>query len=434
MTGFAGLSDNEHRTVEEPRIVDLLSLRGWPAELHCGEAAAVRKAAQSALDGLVALGLAYRPAPSGQRMFDPVEVSNFVIWASRNRGDPTFERNFVASARRLVFESHNILGGLGNPPALESLEDARYRVTLSRRFNLADHAPGKRIRLRLPMPIEGDGLTALRTVFLPPSEVNVATTMAPGQINLTAQVPECGEITAGITATFFARSTPLPHAAKMLPEDERELYTRPVEGLIRVTDRIRRLAESIAGPEQRAEAAVERFWTHIINAFTCDAIRYDQLSQVDPLGTVLDTGIFDCRLGSALLIALCRARGIPAQMISGYMLNVAAPVFHTWLQVWIEGTGWIPVDSYCWGMTLDHTTNDGWRDFYLGRIDHRMVLEQFPRLFTGTGGLPLPPRWQILNYKAGNGVTTEFRSLDSGALVYSEHVEVERLGGVSNPA
>jgi transglutaminase-like putative cysteine protease len=57
----------------------------------------------------------------------------------------------------------------------------------------------------------------------------------------------------------------------------------------------------------------------------------------------------DCTEFSSLLIALCRAAGIPARYLEGLNyrgLNsqVEARMEHAWTEIFLPGIGWVPVD------------------------------------------------------------------------------------------
>jgi transglutaminase-like putative cysteine protease len=51
-----------------------------------------------------------------------------------------------------------------------------------------------------------------------------------------------------------------------------------------------------------------------------------------------------CRDFAHLLIAFCRALGVPARYVSGYALELDPPDFHGWVQVYLDG-GWHNVDA-----------------------------------------------------------------------------------------
>ncbi|HEY2022837.1 transglutaminase family protein [Paraburkholderia sp.] len=53
-----------------------------------------------------------------------------------------------------------------------------------------------------------------------------------------------------------------------------------------------------------------------------------------------------CQDHAHLMLACCRARGVPARYVSGYIEpgDVPHAASHAWVDVWLEGTGWISVD------------------------------------------------------------------------------------------
>jgi hypothetical protein len=394
-------------------------------EWRSGDREAAEREARAALEGLIALGLPYRW--TGERRFDPVEVSNFVNWASPNLGDPTRSTHNVPSARWLIFETHGVRGPDIAAPNLRALGAGRYRVALRRTFNLAGRNPKKRVRLRLPTPLDDAGLCDLQIEHLLPEHGVFETRSEPGRLEILANIPPEGQITVGMRATFTAYPSPSPGAPEQLCAADVELYTRPVEGVVRVTERIRALADRLAGDETDREKIIACFWAFIMDRLSICAIHHDLLEPTTPLETVLDRGFANCLLGSALAVGLCRARGIPARIVTGYLLHASAPSYHTWFEIWVDGRGWQPFDLLGWSLTDDHRHSNDWRDYYYGQLDHRMVVERPPRLFVGSGDVRLPPRWHMVTYPHGAGTMIEFRSMDSGAFVYREHIVVERL-------
>ena len=416
-----------YRTIDEARIVDLLLLHGWAFEVRAGGRALAEREVREALDQLVAMGLPHRQTETGARLFDPVETSNFLRWSSLHCGQRTLLDRCVPTARRMVSEGHRVGGGRGSPPALEDLGPQRYVVTIRRTFNLEDRRTGERVRLRLPLPIEDASLDEVRIDFLAPGGVEAEKKVAPACLDLLVSVPPEGQATIGVKVAFTARPVMPAASAAVLGPAEAALYIRPSEGLIKVSDRVQRLADELAGVDRDVWSVVRRFWRCMLDDLACASIHYDQLDLRRPVDGVLDNGWYDCRVGSALLASLCRARGIPARMISGYMLHVAAPDVHTWVEVWIDGFGWVPFDLFCWDLS-PAGRDEGWKDYYFGRLDHRLAVERLPHLFSGTGQVRLPNAWHRLVAPDGRGSAVEFRALATGALVYREFIEVERLG------
>ena len=65
-----------------------------------------------------------------------------------------------------------------------------------------------------------------------------------------------------------------------------------------------------------------------------------------------------CRDQAVLLMALCRAQGLPARFASGYLLRekeaATAQDLHAWTEVWIPGGGWRGLDPTQGLATTDH--------------------------------------------------------------------------------
>ncbi|MFI4933643.1 MAG: transglutaminase family protein [Caulobacterales bacterium] len=419
-------AEARYRNVDEARIVEMLLVHGWRFDVALGRRAAAEQAARAALEGLVALGLPYRQAPAGGRLFDPVETWNFVESAGLSLGDRTWEDHCVAAARRQAWEADPQADpDWSRPPALEAFAPQHFAVTIWRTFNLNGYRPGDRVRLRLPLPIADPTLRDVSFEFLPPQGVAVETQIAPARLDAILRAPEDGQASIGVRAEFTACPA-LSRSAECVEPAEAALYIRPSEGLIKVSARVSALAAELAGHDPDPLGAVRRFWDFVLDELACGAIHYDALDPASPLDWVLAHGWYDCQAGSALLTALCRARDIPARLVTGYMLHLTAPAFHTWMEAWIEGRGWVPLDLACWELALGGRDAD-WRDYYFGRLDHRMVVERLPRLFSGPGAVRLPPAWRLLvSQEARAGIAT-FEDVDTGALVYRERIEVERL-------
>lgn len=60
--------------------------------------------------------------------------------------------------------------------------------------------------------------------------------------------------------------------------------------------------------------------------------------------SALRTCTGDCGQYSYLFIALSRACGIPARLVSGFMLAPDTVSYHVWSEVQFPGVGWLPVD------------------------------------------------------------------------------------------
>ncbi|MFC1677219.1 transglutaminase family protein [Planctomycetota bacterium] len=52
----------------------------------------------------------------------------------------------------------------------------------------------------------------------------------------------------------------------------------------------------------------------------------------------------DCSEYADLFVVLCRAKKIPARVVSGYLTEYKGTAKHSWAEVYLEGLGWVPFD------------------------------------------------------------------------------------------
>lgn len=106
---------------------------------------------------------------------------------------------------------------------------------------------------------------------------------------------------------------------------------------------IQRLAQGLPGrgDEQRARAVL----TCVTNLLAEGPFDPDERGAVE----ALKRGRGDCSDFSDVFIALCRAAGIPARSVQGYLLTPPRPgdtQRHDWAEVWLRGQGWVHVDPF----------------------------------------------------------------------------------------
>jgi transglutaminase-like putative cysteine protease len=232
---------------------------------------------------------------------------------------------------------------------------------------------------------------------------------------------EPGSLEIGADLSFTTDGAAQKSGIETLTPEERELYLRPAEGLIRVSPRIADLAATFAGADTSLEVALNA-WDFLLDELSCGMVRYDQVNPQTPGDWVLDNGWYDCQLGSSLFIAICRARGIPARLASGYMLYDLAPGYHYWSEIWQDGRGWLPFDLLCWDLS-GGGRDIPWRTHFAGAVDYRMVTQCLPLSFTGPMSIRFPPAWHLLNAPLDRGMTVHFIALD-GEPIYSDQVVI----------
>jgi hypothetical protein len=417
--------DDRYRTVVETRIIDILLAAGWVRELNAGRRHEATTSTAATLDNLISLGLGYRASENGERLFDPVEVINGMKWAGLNGLDKFWIDHFVATGRALLRDWDETAAPEGGHSRSGRRTPAQFKVMLRRRFDLQQFKRGSKVRLRLPTPLSGWAIGDIGASSIVSKDLSADVTRSDGRLDVQLEVPTDPIVEIAAEFSFTTTGAPTDAWRGGLDPKEAELYLRPKEGLIRVSPRIQALADELSGLEKIPQKIVTALWHYVIDELNCGMVHYDQVSVETPGDWVLYTGWYDCQLGSALFASMCRARGIPARLISGFMLYSLAPGFHYWSEVWLEGQGWVPFDLLSWDLS-EAGRNGAWRDCFAENIDYRMVTQCMPLAFTGPMSVRFPAAWHLITSPSSTGMETCFSELD-GRLIYSDHVSVQKL-------
>ena len=413
-------TDNRYRTVGERQIIDMLLVAAFVYELESGQRDSAVARVASALDDWIKLGLGHLVSDAGERLFDPVEVVNRMKWAGHQGLDDFWIDHFVATSRAFAGESEPRPGASrpGRDTAL------RFNLKMQRCFGLGAIRPGQNLRLRLPLPLSQSS-QQLEIEPIISADLSARTVRSEGRLDVQFAAPPepAVEIAASIGFTTDGRSR--DDAAGALAPDRARLYLRGSEGLIRITPRIAALARSVAGNRRPQIDIATSIFHYIIDEMMCGMVHYDQVDADAPGDWVLDRGWYDCQLGSALFVSMCRACGIPARILSGHMLYELAPGFHYWAEAWIDGQGWTPFDFLTWDLS-QAGRDAAWRNYFVGNIDCRMVTQCFPVHFTGPMSIRFPASWHLLNAPCRNGMDITFVDLD-GSLIYRDRVTCRRI-------
>jgi Transglutaminase-like superfamily len=395
MTATLQFADR-YRTIDEARILEALLLLGWAFSDDHDYA---RTVTRQALERWIESGLGVRQDRLGGRLFDPVEVVHFLKSRGRQGHDDFWSSFYVPTSRRLVGD-------------LAARADLHMHVGLERVFTL-DAPADRALRLRLPLPLRS------RCDYLDvrPSPCPEATiSVGDGRMDARTRPAGAGDITIGADL-FFA---PCP-AGDSGDDPDRDLFLRPNEGLVRITEPVAALARALGGTAAPRQA-VRAFWTFMMDELINSPVHYDQIWEDAPLDWVLATRCYDCQLGSALFIGLCRARGIPARMVGGHFLYRHSPTLHYWAEIWMADSGWTPFDFMSWDLSVGGQ-DPAWRDHFYGRVDARMVTQCLPRHCTGPVGVAIPATWRVLQTARGGSVDIDMVGLD-GASIYRDRITV----------
>ena len=399
-------SDASRRGVGETAMIGMLAHGGFSSHLAAGRQAEAHGLAAEALDRWVAGGLAHEIGADGKRRFDPAEVINGFKWAGLHGQDDFWRDCWIATGRQLVSD-------------FAARDAGSVQARLARRFDLGGFADDADILLRAPTPLAGEdhALPALEPEAL---EGLDRAQVADGRITARLRRGPRTSATLGWTATLARVERP---AASVLSPVEAELYLRPTEGFIRVGPRIQELAERWS-PGRSGWEAVLAFRRELGRGFCLGVIGYEAFSAQDALDWVLQRRWFDCLLGSALLVSLCRAGGLPARLVHGHFLYSANPANHVWCEVFIPGRGWAPVDLIGWELSAGDTDADRQSDF-LGWTDWRLVTERPPRRVTGPMSLRLPGAWRVLQNRAGEALDVSYVDAATGRALLVDRIQIE---------
>ncbi len=376
----------------------MLLLGGWALAADDPGANAALDEVRAVLGGLV----------GDAGIVDPVEVVNRMTLAGTAGALDFWQSRYVATGRRLLARS-----GVAGPPSPAALPPRRFIVEIHRRFDLS-RAAG-RARLRLPLPLAGGSLRDLEIVPILPAAV-VEHRIAPGRLEAIVAEP-AGAVTIGARLSFTA----LPGLAEADDAPD-PVWLADREGPVAVTPRVRALADRLAARCGDPAAAVRACYDHLLDGFTCGAIPYERIGATPATDWVLATGWYDCRLGAALLVSLCRARGIPARLVGGYLLW-SRPTEHFWAEVHLPSQGWTPFDLLGWDLSAGGADPD-WRHVLAGAIDYRMPTQRPPAIFTGASGGPSAPAWHRLVRATAGGTETSYLSIPDGRLLYCEELRI----------
>lgn len=105
---------------------------------------------------------------------------------------------------------------------------------------------------------------------------------------------------------------------------------------------IRRAARGVKG--QSEIETVRSIYNHVINS-----LDYCIQDKEQGASYAAQQGEGDCSEYSALFVAMCRANGIPARVVTGYAVIVSETLpKHAWAEVYLRNYGWVPFDP-TWG-------------------------------------------------------------------------------------
>jgi hypothetical protein len=397
-------------------VLELLVVQVWVYQARGGDRAGARARAERAVERLLSRGLPQARAGDGTMLLDPYATCNALKTRAGEHADEAWI-DWLETLRR---------NAVSLPPAPH-----RYRFHLNREWRLPSPPPGRAIVLRLPLPLRGQLGTPQVRLLEPAGALmerrdeagRVELRLDPQRVRGSVVVEMAVDLVAGETRELVGPSASDPAAAA-----EEELWLRPSEGLIGPSPTVAALARDLPGGPGAARELARAAFDRLISLLQFGDVHREHLDREDPLGGLLKSSWADCALFSTLFVAICRARGVPARLVSGFLLYQAEPSPHHWAEVLVEPGRWVPYDFGTWDYSAGDTRDPVWGAFFRERIDGRFTAEVAPRHFTGWGSARPPERWLRLQRLTGDRYEHTLRVLPSGELFQRDLVAVETLG------
>ena len=172
-----------------------------------------------------------------------------------------------------------------------------------------------------------------------------------------------------------------------IPEDIRRDYTKNGPFYRINKPYIIQAANQAVGDETNILMQARAIWLYVRKN-----IHYKGDGRKDTAVKVLKQGHGSCTEHSFAMIALCRAKGIPARYISGSLAKANAAriktrdtMYHKIVEVYLPKIGWVPMESTAGGRYVTERTADG----QIGKLRPRLLFFVHE---TERGLAPLDPR------------------------------------------
>jgi len=404
-------------------IIEQIVVQCWLFQARGGDAAGARSRAEKTLERLLSRGLSWKRGPGGTLLLDPYAANNAI---KSRAGDPADEASadWLATTRR-------------NATSLDPAPHV-YQLTLRREWHTYAAAAGRPLIFRLPLPLRQPQPGSADVRLLEPAGALFDRRDGPGRVELRLDPAAArGPVVAEMTVRFVAgevsnREGPsAPLGAAVGPEDE--LWLREREGAITPSAAVGALAATLAKGRKNAEEFVHAAWEWLIDNLRFGDVHRGDLDAADSMGGLLRTRLADCVLGSSLLISLCRSRGIPARLLTGFLLHPANLGPHSWAEVRLGPGRWVPFDFGSWCYCAGDPRHPVWGSFFRGRVDGRFIAEVAPREFTGWGSAPPPEAWYRLERLRGDLIEHTLHALGDSSLVRRDLLGLEVLGPCATP-
>lgn len=318
-----------------------------------------------------------------EKELDHLRDENAVDWIYIN-GQLHYKNNFFSN---LIKTRPNYATRLLDPSRLEQsareravLEQAvadmirqgrlSYRIRLRTTLKIQPEFArvGERIRVHLPLPIEGFQAKNVRLLDASPQPKHIAAPDYPQRTAFFEQVLQPDQ-------AFWVEYEYENHMNYVDPKPQRVLADQPAmaEHLgelpphIAFTPYLRDLAREIVGGERnplaKARLIYDFITTQVRYSFVRSYLTYENIPEY--AATSLKG---DCGMQALLFITLCRIVGVPARWQAGLYAMPLSAGEHDWAQFYIAPYGWLYADCSFGGSAYRRGDHTLW-NFYFGNLE-----------------------------------------------------------------
>lgn len=142
---------------------------------------------------------------------------------------------------------------------------------------------------------------------------------------------------------FYNNDTTVPDVKKLKKDSKLSLSDKRIEELANYID-------SLFLEDAEQYTAYEELFAAKASTAIANGLRYQENGIDQSVSWALDNlNKCDCTEYSRLLVALCLNRGIPARLVSGFLiksefLGKDTPIGHEWCEIYVNNRGWTPID------------------------------------------------------------------------------------------
>jgi len=262
----------------------------------------------------------------------------------------------------------------------------RYRMRISLTPKEGVLRPGETLRVHLPLPLRSAQSLPVGEIVTSPAARHTAPENHPQRTAFFEEAWQpgmsfCAEFDYEINAPYVS-----PDPKKVLTEQP-AFDTQEMLPQISLSPFVRLLADELAGDETNPLLIARAFYDYITKNAVYRYVR--PYRSVENIPEYFGAGLRgDCGMHALLFIALCRAKGIPAQWQAGWFARPGHVHSHDWARFYIAPYGWLYADGSYGGSAFREGHLERWHFFFGNLEPWRMVsgsaLQQAfdpPRLF-----------------------------------------------------